>query len=49
MKEKVLYFIKNKMGIPISIVHSELEAKIQIAWFLPRKVKYTIEPLIVNE
>jgi hypothetical protein len=41
---RVCFFIKDTNGMMWGIALTKLEARIQVAWFLPTENKYIIEP-----
>jgi hypothetical protein len=46
MKAHVVYFIVDRMGFAWGIAPSKVQARKQMAWFLPRGIKYSIETVV---
>lgn len=48
-QNKPVFFVKDEDGTTWSIAPTKLDARINIAWFLPRGNKYYIEPTIISK
>jgi hypothetical protein len=44
---RLVFLIKDPNGRAWGIAPSKIEARVQAAWFLPRGIKYTIEPAVI--
>jgi hypothetical protein len=47
IKTKLVFFIKDEKQVVWGIAPSMVQARRQIAWFLPKGNKYSIDPCVI--